>query len=177
MDAALQSQKTGAFRAEIPPRGFRRAHHAKFSGKVHEVASVDGARVTDAQGRDFATKFVRPVPAGSATVETAAAAGRGGALIEGKQRRLLRPYAERLATHIGRGGTMTLTNASRYLGTLAGFVAATREANMKQRHVIARTLRLFPELFTVRTSDEGGAATVRAVEGAPRRRLRGRLGV
>ena len=71
---------------------------------------------------------------------------------------------------------MTLANASRYLGGLAGFGAATREANMKQKHVIARALRLFPDLFSVRTSDEGGAATVRAVDNAPRRRLRGRLG-
>ena len=169
--------KTGAFRTEIPPKGaFRRGHHATFGGEVHQVASVDGAAVTDAQGREFATKFVRPVPAGSASVETAAAAGGGSALVEGKQKRLLRPFAERLSAHIGRGRTMTLTNASRYLGALAGFAAATREANLKQKHVIARTLRLFPELFTVRTTDEGGAATVRVVDGAPRRRLRGRLG-
>ena len=78
--------------------------------------------------------------------------------------------------HIGRGGTMTLKNASKHLGALAGFAAATREANMKQKHLIARTLRLFPELFAVRTSIEGGAATVRVLEGAPRRGLRGRLG-
>ena len=70
-------KEAGAFRTEIPPKGFRRAHHAKFSGEVHQVANVDGAAVTDAQGREFATKFVRPVPAGSASVETAAAAGAG----------------------------------------------------------------------------------------------------
>jgi len=171
-------EKTGAFRTELPPKGaFRRGHHASFGGEVHQVASVDGAAVTDAQGREFATKFVRPVPAGSASVETAAAAGAGSALIESKQRRLMRPYVERLVQRIGRGGTTTLTNASRVLGGLAGFAAATREANIKQKHVTARTLRLFPELFAVRTSDEGGAATVRVVDSAPRRRIRGRLGV
>jgi len=172
--AALE--KTGAFRTEIPPKGFRRAHHAHFSGEVHQLANVDGARVTDTQGKEFATKFTRPVPVGSESVETAAAAGGGSALVENKQKRLMRPYVERLVQHIGRGRTMTLTNASRYLSGLAGFGLATREANVKQKHVIARTLRLFPELFAVRTSDEGGAATVRAVEGAPRHRLRGRLG-
>ena len=62
------------------------------------------------------------------------------------------------------------------LETLAGFAAATRQANLKQKHVIARTLRLFPELFSVRTTVEGGAATVRVIDDAPRRRLRGRLG-
>ena len=77
--------------------------------------------------------------------------------------------------HIGRG-TMTLTNASKFMGSLQGFGAATREANIKQKHVIARTLRLFPELFAVRTSDEGGAASVRALDNAPRRCIRGRLG-
>jgi len=170
-------EKTGTFRMEIPPKGaFRRGHHATFSGAVHNVASVEGDRVTDAQGQQFQTKFTRAVPPGSASVETAAAAGSGSALIESKQKRLLRPYVERLVQHIGRGSTMTLTNVSRYLSGLAGFGAATREANIKQKHVIARTLRLFPDLFAVRTSDEGGAATVRALDNAPRRRIRGRLG-
>ena len=87
----------------------------------------------------------------------------------------MRQFAERVAVHVtqerGRGGTMTLNNVSRYLNSLAGFKNAAREANIKQKHVIARTLRLFPELFVVRTSDEGGAATVRVVDNAPRRRL------
>ena len=81
------SEKTGTFRAEIPPKGaFRRGHHATFSGTVHNVASVEGDKVTDAQGREFQTKFTRPVPAGSASVETAAAAGGGSALVENKQK-------------------------------------------------------------------------------------------
>ena len=88
--------------------------------------------MTDAQGRELQTKFVRGVPAGSASVETAAAAGGGSALVANKQKRLLRPYVERLATHIGRGGTMTLKNASKHLGALAGFAAATRQAKLNQ---------------------------------------------
>ena len=164
--AALNN--TRAFRTEVPQKGaFRRGHHATFGGEVHQVASVDGAAVTDAQGREFQTKFTRPVPAGSATVQTAAAAGGGSALVEDKQKRLLRPFAERLSARIGRGRTVTLTNASRYLGGLAGFAAATREANLNQKHVIARALRLFPDLFVVRTTDKRRAATVRAVDGAP----------
>ena len=50
-------QKMGAFRAEIPPKGFRRAHHAKFSGEVHQVADVGRDKVTDTQGREFQTKI------------------------------------------------------------------------------------------------------------------------
>ena len=95
----------------------------------------------------------------------------GSTLTDNKQKRIMRQFAERVAVHVGRGGVMTLNNVSRYLNGLAGFKNAAREANIKQKHVIARTLRLFPELFVVRTSDEGGAATVRVVDNAPRRRL------
>ena len=49
------------------------------------MASVEGDKVTDTQGREYQTKFTRPVPAGSESVQTSAAAGGGSAIIESKQ--------------------------------------------------------------------------------------------
>ena len=174
--AALE--RTGAFRVEVPPKGFRRGHFATFGGEVHKIRDVEGDtplpfrdRVRDSAGQEYRTKFTKAVPATSATVATPQTAMAGSTLTDNKQKRIMRQFAERVAVHVGRGGVNTLNNVSRYLNSLAGFKNAAREANIKQKHVIARTLRLFPELFVVRTSDEGGAATVRVVDNAPRRRL------
>ena len=172
--AALE--RTGAFRVEVPPKGFRRGHFATFGGEVHTIGDVKGDRVRDSAGQEYRTKFTRAVPATSATVATPQTAMAGSTLTDNKQKRIMRQFAEKVAVHVGRA-TMTLTNVSRYLHGLTGFKNAAREANIKQKHVIARTLRLFPELFVVRTSDEGGAATVRVVDNAPRRRLAPRSAV
>ena len=167
--AALE--RTGAFRVEVPPKGFRRGHFATFGGEVHKIRDVEGDRVRDSAGQEYRTKFTKAVPATSATVATPQTAMAGSTLTDNKQKRIMRQFVERVAVHVGRGGVMALNNVPRYLNGLAGFKNAAREANIKQKHVIARTLRLFPELFVVRTSDEGGAATVRVIDNAPRRRL------
>ena len=84
----------------------------------------------------------------------------------------MKPFADRLVREIGQGNTVTLAKASTFLRGLPNFVAKTREAELNQKSVIATTLRLFPEAFQVRTSKQGGAATLEIKRDAPRTRLR-----
>ena len=159
-------QKTGAFRVEIPPpkNGYRRTTDAKFSGEVHKVASIqDGARVIDTKGESFQTKFTRPVATESKTVEDA----KVQTTRDNKQQAIMKPFADRLFKDIGPNSSQSVTKAGVFLRGLPNFIAKTREAGLSQKSGIATTLRLFPEIFTVKTSAKGGAATVETKARAP----------
>ena len=62
-------EKTGTFRPETEYKGFRRrAGDPTHGGEAHTVAGFKGASVVDTKGREYPTKLVAPVAAGSESV-------------------------------------------------------------------------------------------------------------
>ena len=72
----------------------------------------------------------------------------------------MKPFVDRLIDHVGANKETTLTAAGIFLRAIPNFEAKAREALINQKSLVANTLRLFPELFEVKTGAKGGAATV-----------------
>ena len=105
----------------------------------------------------------RPLAADSKTVEDA----KVQTTRDNNQREVMNPFADRLFSDMGPNSSQSVTKAGVFLRGLPNFIAKTREAGLSQKSVIATTLRLFPEIFTVKTSAKGGAATLETKARAP----------
>ena len=115
-----------------------------------------GGRVVDTKGESFQTKFTRPVHVDSESVQDS----KVRTTRENTQRETMKPFVDQLSRDMGSETTRSVTNAGIFLRGLPDFIVKTREAGLSQKSVIATTLRLFPELFTVNTSAQGGVATL-----------------
>ena len=84
-------------------------------------------------------------------------------VVEERKRRVLEPFARRVAMHIGHGNESSVSDVGKFLQRIGGFVAASRDAGLNQKQRVAGFLRTFPERFTVTTSGSGGIATMRVL--------------
>ena len=159
----------GAYREQLPWSTFERSFKPRYSGEVHEVARVERGDVVSTSGARHQAKLVQPVPRGSAGVVMERSSRRGSVVVEERKRRVLEPFAKRVARHIGAGNESSvappvrLSDVGKCLQRIGGFVAASRDAGLNQKQRVAGFLRTFPELFTVSTGAGGGTATVRVL--------------
>ena len=153
----------GAYREQLPWSTFERSFKPRYSGEVHEVARVERGDVVSTSGARHQAKLVQPVPRGSAGVVMERSSRRGSVVVEERKRRVLEPFAKRVARHIGAGNESSVSDVGKCLQRIGGFVAASRDAGLNQKQRVAGFLRTFPELFTVSTGAGGGTATVRVM--------------
>jgi hypothetical protein len=100
---AARLTAAGAFRVQVGNNDFERAYHPKFGDKVHAVGRVEhGGRVFDADGREFPTKHVLPVAAGTEEAHTAGL-GPGSAQKEERERAAIEPFRAQILAHVGTG--------------------------------------------------------------------------
>ena len=116
---ALAAQ--GAFRVPVSTRAGKhfglRSYQPQYGDAVHAIASVNGAVVTDTAGREFKTRHVHGVPAGSANAEHTDNMRGGSALIDRKQASLVEPYRERVVEFVGEG-VKTLQAVATYMKSI-----------------------------------------------------------
>ena len=77
---------------------------------------------------------------------------------------MLEPFAKKVVRHIGRGNEMELWRVGEFIKKQRNFNDRAREAGINMKSKIANFLRAFPEPFTVKTSAQGGEASVRVTE-------------
>ena len=110
-------------------------------------------------GKQYALKYVQPVSASS--TQARAQAPPGSAQHSERARRELGTYANRVHRQFA-GQDVTLRDVGGFANAMAGCRDATRRAKIKQRGVIARFLRQFPEFFDITSTTGRGLASVEA---------------
>ena len=171
---AMQGRKdklesTGHFREMIAAGKFTRGFKPRWSSEVHRVAKVDGAYVTDENGKTTLSKFAQAIPedttndAGPIGIEAA-----GSKQTEFKQRSELKHFHDLTVAFLrGKGHEGIYTSIlAKYLNA-AGFQDAARKAGINMKSPIAAFLRVFPDSFVMSTSSKGGTSTVRLKDSAP----------
>ena len=93
----------GHFREELPAQKFRRGFQVKYGDKVHVVQSVLANHVIDEEGKEFVTRHVLPVPAGSSDTNVGAAS-KAVAPADEKKKAALQPFKQRLSDFLGEVG-------------------------------------------------------------------------
>ena len=91
---------------------------------------------------------------------------RGSAVVEERKRRVLGPFAGRVARHIGAGNESSVSDVGKCLHRIGGFAAASRDAGLNQKQRAAGFLRTYLGRFTVTTpagGGGGGGASVRVL--------------
>jgi hypothetical protein len=118
----------GAFRVQEPFRTFARSYQAKYGGAVHNVASVEHGIVTDGSGNEYKSKYLLPVPEGSASIAGITEGLTGGSKrIDRVRLQALEPYKKRIENFVAGEGKpeIEVVNYMRSLGmdtlTNAGF--------------------------------------------------------
>ena len=96
-------QDKGAFRVHEPSRSFARSYQARYSDKVHAIAEVKDGRVKDSEGNVYKSRYVLPVPAGSANAANTEEMKGGSAQTDRLRLEALKPFKERLVEYIGTG--------------------------------------------------------------------------
>ena len=131
------------------------------------MANVNGAYVTDENGKTTLSNFAQAIPedttndAGPIGIEAS-----GSKQTEFKQRTILQPFHD-MALAFLRGKTEATTALlGKYLNA-AGFPDAARKAGINMKSPIATFLRVFPDSFVMSTSSKGGVSTVRLKDSAP----------
>ena len=149
----------GAFRVEIPaPDNFARGFKPRFADKIHQDQEINRTSIVGTDGpKTYPLKYVQPVAPDSTAVRAQASAG--SAQHSDRARRELLPYANRVVAQF-RGSTIRIQNVGALLSRDASFVPATRRASLKQRGVVSRFLRVFPEFFII-NSERGGSVEVK----------------
>ena len=99
-------QDKGAFRVHEPSRSFARSYQPRFGDKVHAIAEVKRGYVTDTEGKAFKSKYVLPVPAGSADAANTEEMKGGSAQTDRLRLEALKPFKDRLVEYIGSGKWM-----------------------------------------------------------------------
>ena len=99
-------QDKGAFRVHEPSRSFARSYQARYGDKVHAIAEVKRGYVTDTEGKAFKSKYVLPVPAGSADAANTEEMKGGSAQTDRLRLEALKPFKDRLVEYIGSGKWM-----------------------------------------------------------------------
>ena len=153
-------EENGAYRLQEKPRKFERSFYPRYGDRVHTLATIEDGQAVSTDGERHNPKFTLSVPRGSASVESSPFARGGSAHAQAKKRRLLEPYAKQVARHIGRGNSMQLWRVGEFMKTQEGFDDKAREANLNIKSKIANFLRVFPTLFTVKTTAQGGHVAV-----------------
>jgi len=154
-------EEAGKFRVAEEKGTFARGFKPGWSKQVHEVKSVDGAKVTDTKGKEFLTKFTQPV-SGEAAVEEdmpARIEKSGSAQTEAKKRKHLQPWAEAVVKWLdgARDKTMTLQRLGTILNDKPEFRKAALESGISMKTPLVTFLRVYPERFIVDTAKKGGA--------------------
>jgi hypothetical protein len=90
----------GYFREELPAQKFRRGFQVKYGDKVHVVQSVLANHVIDEEGKEFVTRHVLPVPAGSSDTNVGVTS-KSVAPADEKKKAALEPFKERISDFIG----------------------------------------------------------------------------
>ena len=139
---------------------FTRGFKPSWSSTVHRVASVDGAFVTDEQGREYMTKFTQPVAANSEELPERRMERGGSATAETRKRRVLGALAGQVRAFIG-SKRKTLAQVGAFIKP-RGFRQLALEARINMRSPVANFLRTFPELFAVQTEGTGESYVSRA---------------
>ena len=150
----------GAFRYELKAPIFSRGFKPRWSDKIETVKDIKGGRVIADSGKQYPLKYVQPVSATS-TRAKAQAVTEGSAQFSERARREMEPFARRIHAHFA-GQDVTLRQVGAFINTLRGFREATLRARIKQRAVISKVLRHFPELFTITSTAGRGAVSVAA---------------
>ena len=94
---------TGHFREELPAQKFRRGFQVKYGDKVHVVESVLANHVVDKDGKEFSTRHVLPIPAGSSDTKVGATS-KSVAPADEKKKTALEPFKQRISDFIGNVG-------------------------------------------------------------------------
>ena len=151
-------QQEGAFRVwdSKDNRLKGRIFNPKWSTELHRVAKVQGAYVTDEQGREFATKETLAVPKES-TALTAPAPK-----LNAKARGMLDRYMERgkaflLGKPDRRAEAGQFYNALAAIGNIKEALAL---AQVQTKAPIKAMVALFPDTFALETSKKGGLSHV-----------------
>jgi len=152
----------GHFRVAEATGAFTRSFKPKWSSEVHDVQSVDHAKVTDTAGNEFLTKFTQPISGADDMNEPLEPVNieRGGSKqTENKKRKHLQPWAETAVKYIDGTDTKTLTlqRLGKMLKDQPDFSLACLESGISMQTPLATFLRVFPELFIV----EGANGLVR----------------
>jgi len=166
-----QLEGAGKFRVAEEKGTFARGFKPGWSNQVHEVKSVDGAKVTDTKGKEFLTKFTRPVSVasdyddseskGAVTEEDRPAQieKSGSAQTEAKKRKHLQPWAEAVVKWLdgAKDKSMTLQRLGTILNDKPDFRKAALESGISMKTPLVTFLRVYPERFIVDTAKKGGA--------------------
>ena len=161
---AEKIEETQRFRVMTSAGGrFTRGFKPKWSDEIHTAAEVDGAFVTDEQGREYMTKFVQPVPETSEELPARRMERGGSDVVEQRRRRVLRDLARNVASYIGQE-RMTVMRLAGYLRP-RGFKQLALEARINMRTPVINFLRVFPELFAIERVD--GVSYVQTIAAEP----------
>jgi hypothetical protein len=151
-------REEGAFRVwqkkDTRLRG--RIFNPQWSQEVRRVQRVEGAWVTDTQGREYPTKEVLPVPRDS--TELSAPAPR----LNAKARGMLQRYADRGRAFL-MGQPERKASATRFYNALAeigNLKEALRLAGVRADTAVKSLVGVFSDTFAMETGARGGQAHV-----------------
>jgi hypothetical protein len=97
----LRLRAKGAFRVHEPIRSFARSYQARYSDKVHAIREIKDGHVKDTEGNVFKSRYVLPMPAGSANAANTKELRGGSAQTDRLRLEALKPFKERILEFVG----------------------------------------------------------------------------